>query len=126
MKLNVRGMFSPVMKGGRPETENINAMAIIDRYLEHSRLFFFCNGGEEICYISSSDLMTRNLDRRVEVALPVLSQTIHSKLRKVFDLQWEDNVKARIIDEDLKNNYRKDSNGELRSQIEIQKIYIDS
>jgi len=64
--LNIRGMFTPILYETKPETKNIQAIAIIDRFLEHARLFFFCNNGHEKCYFSSADLMTRNLDRREE------------------------------------------------------------
>jgi polyphosphate kinase len=126
VRLNIRGMFSPVLADKMPETDNIEAMAIIDRYLEHARLFFFCNDGKEVCYISSADLMTRNLDRRVEVTCPVISPGIQHQLRQVFDLQWMDNSKSRILDADLNNHYKTDTNKKFRSQIEIHKMYSNS
>ena len=123
IRLNVRGMFAPVLKEDRDETKNIQAMAIIDRFLEHSRLFFFCNNGDEKCYFSSADLMTRNMDRRVEFTCPVLDQEIHKRLRTIFDIQWRDNTKARILDADLNNYYRSNGNKPVRAQMEIYKLY---
>ena len=123
IKLNVRGMFCPVLEPGLPETENIRAIAIIDRFLEHSRLFFFCNNGDEKCYFSSADLMTRNLDRRVEVTCPAIDPEIHRQLREIFDLQWQDNTKVRVLDANLTNHYRPTSGKPVRSQIEIYNIY---
>ncbi|MDR3177093.1 MAG: polyphosphate kinase 1 [Desulfovibrio sp.] len=78
-------------------SENIKAISIVDKYLEHARLMFFCNGGDEAVYISSADLMTRNLDRRVEVAAPVLDKRLKNELRCFFEIQWADNTKARDL-----------------------------
>jgi polyphosphate kinase len=124
VRLNVRGMFAPILAEGLKETENISAIGIIDRHLEHSRILFFCNNGREECFISSADLMTRNLDRRGEITCPVLDPDIHNTLRRIFDLQWNDNVKSRILDADLNNLYRKNNMPPLRSQIEIHKMYL--
>ncbi|MBT7093792.1 MAG: hypothetical protein HN936_11125 [Bacteroidetes bacterium] len=99
--------------------KNFKAIAMIDRFLEHSRLFFFCNGGEERLYISSADLMTRNLDRRVEVACPVLDPGLKTELRTMFDLQWADNTQMRIIDQDLSNRAQQTPGAALRSQYEF-------
>jgi len=125
VRLNVRGMFSPVLAEGRPEAGSIKAIGIIDRFLEHSRLLFFCNNGKELCYFSSADLMTRNLDRRVEITCPVLDPGIHGQLRRVFDFQWKDNSQARILDAELSNRYKSDGEDKFRSQIEIYGIYSD-
>ena len=106
VRLNVRGMFCPVTDTGKPETLNIESMAIIDRYLEHTRLYFFANKGDELCYISSADIMRRNLDRRMEVTCPILDPDLKQELRDFFDIQWKDNVKARVLDNGLTNPYR--------------------
>jgi polyphosphate kinase len=117
IKLNVRGMFCMVTGTGKSDTRNIQAMAIIDRFLEHTRIFFFGNKGEEICYISSADLMRRNLDRRLEVTCPILDPDLKQELRDFFDIQWKDNVKARILDSGLTNPYREDpENQPFRAQ----------
>jgi polyphosphate kinase len=106
IRLNVRGMFCPITETGNPETRNIHSMAIIDRYLEHTRLYMFGNKGEELCYISSADLMRRNLDRRLEVTCPIIDPELKQELHDFFEIQWNDNVKARILDQGLTNAYR--------------------
>ncbi|MDR2695376.1 MAG: polyphosphate kinase 1 [Deltaproteobacteria bacterium] len=78
-------------------SENIRAISIVDNYLEHARIMFFGNKGDEAVYISSADLMTRNLDRRVEIAAPVLDKRLRESLRHFFETQWSDTVKARDI-----------------------------
>lgn len=120
VKLNIRGMYSLVTPD-HPDSK-LKAIALIDRFLEHSRVFFFCNSGNERVYFSSSDLMTRNLDRRVEITCPVNDPELRRELRKMFDLQWKDNRQARILDKDLQNLPVTDENRPLRSQIEIYKF----
>ncbi len=88
-------------------SENIEAISIVDKYLEHSRIFIFCNSGREKYYISSADWMTRNLDHRVEVACPIYDKEIQRELRTYMEIQWKDNVKARILNETQDNQYRK-------------------
>ena len=86
-------------------SDNIRAISIVDNYLEHARLMFFGNKGDETVYISSADLMTRNLDRRVEVAAPVLDKRMREELRRFFETQWSDNVKARDLAFPGENRY---------------------
>ena len=86
-------------------SENIRAISIVDKFLEHARLLIFCNGGKETVYISSADPMTRNLDRRLEVAAPILDKKIREELIQYFVIQWSDNVKARDLADFGKNNY---------------------
>jgi len=110
IKLMVRGMCSllPNVKG---LSENIQAKRIVDRFLEHTRLFVFCNGGEEKYYLSSADLMSRNLDHRVEVACPIYAKAIQQELRDFLDIQWQDNVKAVWVkDEELGKEKQEVSN----------------
>ena len=97
----------------------IKAISIIDEYLEHARVFIFHNGGKEKTYISSADWMVRNLDHRVEATCPVLDETITQELKDILDIQLADNVKARWLDNELQNNYKRDSEVKVRSQIEI-------
>lgn len=118
IKLIIRGMMS-LVPGIKKQSENIKAIGIVDRFLEHSRFMIFCNGGDEIVYISSADLMPRNLDHRIEVTCPVFDKKIKAEFRKIFDLQWSDNVKARIFDESQSNQYVKPGKKEIRSQIEM-------
>jgi polyphosphate kinase len=106
VRLNVRGMFS-VYPTSTEEHYSIPSIGMIDRYLEHSRIYYFYNGGKEKVYISSADFMSRNLDRRVEVAVPIYNKEIKDELIDFFNLQWQDNSAARILDNDL-NNFIKD------------------
>jgi polyphosphate kinase len=117
VRLNIRGMFS-MYTSSSDGLVNIPAIGLIDRYLEHSRLYYFFNGGEEKVYISSSDFMSRNLDRRVEVAVPIYDKEIKEELIDFFNLQWQDNNAARILDNDL-NNIIKDKGKEpqVKSQL---------
>ncbi len=105
IKLIVRGMFSLVP--GIPDTsDNIEAISIVDRFLEHSRIFIFCNDGQPRYYISSADLMPRNIDRRIEVTCPIYDPDIQKQLRDFIDLQWQDNVRARLINSRRDNRIR--------------------
>ena len=117
VQLVVRGTCS-LVPGVAEVSQNIEAVSIVDRYLEHSRVMFFCNGGNERCYISSADWMTRNLDYRVEVAAPIYDPVIREELRYYFNLQMRDTSRARIIDEALSNTYRRGA-GNHRAQVEI-------
>lgn len=111
VQLIVRGIF------GLPITEklaaNISAISIVDKYLEHSRIFLFGNGGNEKIYISSADWMPRNLNRRIEIACPVYDEEIRSELREMLNIQLRDNSKARILDENLVNNYNHNFPGQI-------------
>lgn len=84
-------------------SENIAAISIVDRFLEHARLYFFANDGEEVLYLASADWMTRNLDRRIEVAVPIYNPALIKELRTIFLIQWQDNTKARYIDAEQTN-----------------------
>lgn len=119
IKLIVRGMLS-LIPGIKKLSEKIEAIGIVDRMLEHSRFFIFCDGGNDQTFISSADLMTRNLDHRIEVTCPIFDNTIKCKIRKVFDIQWGDNVKARLFDATQSNNFVKQGkNPANQSQIEV-------
>lgn len=120
IRLIVRSMFS-LVPGVEGMSENIEARCVVDNYLEHSRVLFFCNGGKESIYIASADLLPRNLDRRVEVTCPIYDKKIRQELRDFFEITWNDNVKARVIDRDLKNEYVPKSGAIYRSQVERHK-----
>ena len=105
VRLNIRGMFSMYTSSADGKI-NIPAIGMIDRYLEHSRLYYFFNGGDEKLYISSADFMARNLDRRVEVAVPIYDKEIKEELLDFFNLQWQDNSASRILDNDLNNTIK--------------------
>jgi len=119
VKLNVRGMCS-LVPDFDPKTPPIESIGLIDRYLEHSRMFIFCNNGDEKIYISSADLMTRNLDRRIEVACPILDPNLKEELKTLWNMQWRDNTAARILDNGLTNTHRTtESLIPFRSQLEF-------
>jgi polyphosphate kinase len=96
IKLIVRSMFS-LVPGIPGISDNIEAIRIVDRYLEHSRIFSFCNGSKPKYYIGSADLMARNLDNRVEALTPIYDEGINAELQSILDMQWQDNVAARKI-----------------------------
>ncbi len=118
IKLIVRGICSliPQMPGF---SENIEAISVVDRYLEHSRVFIFTNGGEPKFYISSADWMTRNIDNRVEVAVPIYDKAIQKQLKDHLDIIWKDNVKSRVLNKEQNNVYKKNMGPRIRSQIEM-------
>jgi polyphosphate kinase len=115
----VRGICC-LIPGIKGMSENIEAISIVDRFLEHFRVYCFYNGGKRKFYVSSADWMERNLNRRVEVAFPVYSNDLRRQLQKILEIQLHDNVKARIIDTAFQNEYRqRTSDHQFRSQIEI-------
>ncbi len=118
--LNVRGMFSLMSEFDQPENA-IESFGIIDRYLEHSRIYVFCNDGDEKIYISSGDFMTRNLDRRIEVACPIYSKEHKKEILTMLDMQRKDNCSARILNNVLDNKFRNQNpeKPEYRSQIKF-------
>lgn len=118
VKMVVRGICS-IIPGREGLSENIQAVSIVDRFLEHARCYIFCNGGEEKYYISSADWMTRNLDHRSEVACPVYDKDLQQELKDIFEMQFNDNVKARILDAEQRNRYQRNTKKPLRSQEEI-------
>jgi polyphosphate kinase len=118
IRLIIRGMLS-LVPGLKKVSENIEAIGIVDRFLEHSRFLIFCNGGNEQVYISSADLMPRNLDHRIEVTCPIFDKTIKYEIRKIFEIEWEDNVKARIFDETQSNKFVKPGKQIIQSQKEV-------
>jgi len=93
----VRGMCS-LLPGIKGVSENIEAISIIDRYLEHPRVYVFHNRGKPEYIVGSADLMTRNIDFRVEVLCPIKDPALQQQLQDILDQQWYDNVKARELD----------------------------
>ena len=118
IKLIVRGMMS-LVAGKTGLSENIEARGVVDMFLEHSRIFIFGNGGNELVYISSADWMARNMDRRVEITCPVYDAEIKQYLSKMFEIQWNDNTKNRILDEKLSNAFVHKTEIINRSQIQL-------
>jgi polyphosphate kinase len=97
----------------------VQAISIVDEYLEHSRIMIFHNSGKEKTFISSADWMVRNIDHRVEVACPVFEKNIQQEIKDIIQIQLKDNIKARILDNDLDNQYVNPRNTKkVRSQVE--------
>jgi polyphosphate kinase len=115
VKLIIRGSCGPL-----PDHRNIEAISIVDRFLEHARVLIFANRGKELFFLSSGDWMTRNLDTRVEVTFPVFDPNVKVQLAHLISLQWRDNVKARILDRGQTNKFRLPHGRKaVRSQYEI-------
>ncbi|MEC4114874.1 polyphosphate kinase 1 [Myroides pelagicus] len=123
IQLIIRGICS-LIPGVPGMSENIEAISIVDRFLEHSRVYIFGNNNQPAVYISSADFMTRNLDERVEVSCPIYDEDIKQELIDTFDIGWKGNYKTRIQSGDLANKYRDISEGEVfHSQKEMYKYY---
>lgn len=118
LHLIIRGICCAKLK--HKKWQNIvNAVSIVDEYLEHSRIMVFRHGGNEKMFISSADWMLRNLDHRVEAAIPIKDKMLCSELKDILNIQLQDNVKARILDNSLQNNYVSgQGKKKIRAQIE--------
>lgn len=118
VKLIVRGICC-LVPGVPGLSQNIEVISIVDRFLEHARVFVFHQGGKEAVYLSSADWMLRNLSHRIETAIPVYNETLKKEVVNYLKIQLNDNVKARIIDINFLNEYRKtESDLSIRSQLE--------
>lgn len=119
VRIIVRGMCS-LRAGVKGLSERIEAISIVDRFLEHPRVFCFHNGGDERVFISSADLMTRNIEERVELSCPIFDPALKHQVKSILELQWQDNTKARLVDADQSNQYRRRGNKKkLRAQVAI-------
>lgn len=98
------------------QSENIFIKRIVDRYLEHGRVFIFCNNGDEEVFMGSADWMNRNIYRRIEVCFPVYDAAIRTQLKQIIALQWQDNVQAVWIDEMMSNTAVSNEDAPVRSQ----------
>jgi polyphosphate kinase len=91
--LIVRGMCS--LRPGLPEvSERIRVLSVVDRYLEHARIFYFHNSGEPLYFLASADWMPRNFDRRIEIGFPIIEAALQNRLKEVLEIQLADNVKG--------------------------------
>jgi polyphosphate kinase len=124
IQLIVRGVCC-LIPGLVGMSENIEAISIVDKFLEHPRVFIFGNEGNPKIYISSADWMTRNLDNRVEVGCPIYDEDIKQELIDTFEISWSDNVKARIFNGEQNNVYRKNELPKLRSQFAMYDYYLN-
>lgn len=116
IKLLIRGICS-IVPGIKGQSENITVTSVIDRFLEHGRVYIFCNNGDEAVYIGSADWMTRNLNHRIEVVTPILEERLKKRVKDLIDIQLADNVKARVIDKNQKNEYVTNNEPKVQSQL---------
>ncbi|MEP6613656.1 MAG: polyphosphate kinase 1 [Mucilaginibacter sp.] len=117
--LIIRGMCC-LIAGMKGYSENIEVLSIVDKYLEHARVHIYCNGGNELIYLTSADFMTRNIDTRVEVGFPIYDEELKKEVRDIIDLQLEDNTKSREINSHNTNKYHKTkSDLPQRAQVDI-------
>jgi polyphosphate kinase len=126
IQLVVRGMccLKPSVKN---LSENIKVISIVDRFLEHSRIFYFYNSGDENLYFSSADWMERNFDRRIETLFPIEDEDIKREVMNLMKITLSDNTKARILTPD--GSYKRikpdASEKKIRSQVEIYNMTLE-
>jgi len=124
IKLIIRGICC-LIPGVKGMSENIEAISVVDKFLEHPRVFIFGNAGNPKIYISSADWMTRNLDNRVEVGCQIYDEDIKQEMIDTFEISWSDNVKARVFSEKQDNAYRKNNKPKVRSQFAMYDYYLN-
>ena len=118
VKMIIRGICG-MFTENKKFKKTVQAVSIIDEYLEHARVMIFHNSGEEKVFISSADWMVRNIDHRIEAACPILEKDLQEEIKKLLNIQLSDNVNARILDNDLSNQYVNPRNKiKIRSQLE--------
>ena len=118
IQLIVRGICC-LVPGVVGFSENIKVISIVDKFLEHARVFIFGNNGKEEMFLSSADLMTRNFEHRVEVGFPVLDNEVRQEIKDIIELQLQDNVKARDITKMHNNKYHKNRlSTKVRAQVQ--------
>ncbi|MEI8135174.1 MAG: polyphosphate kinase 1 [bacterium] len=122
IKMVIRGICCAI-PGVPGMSANIRATSIVDRYLEHARIFIFHNGGNERYYVASADWMTRNLSHRIETGFPIYDESLQKEIRQFIDIELKDNVKARTIAKGRNNKYRRVAQGteKIQSQIDFYK-----
>jgi len=125
IQLIIRGICC-LVPGVKGMSENIEAISVVDKFLEHTRIFVFGNNGKPKIYISSADWMTRNLDNRVEVGCPIYDEDIRKELLDTFEIAWNDNVKARVFNKAQNNEYLKNDKNKVRSQFSMYDYYLEN
>ena len=125
IEMIVRGICC-LIPGNSEFSKNIEVKSIVDKYLEHTRFFIFCSGGENKTYISSADWMTRNLDNRIEVTCPLLDPSNKKEILEIFNIYWLDNLKSRKLNSLEINEYSKNNKEPLKSQDSIYNYYQKS
>ncbi len=123
IQMIVRGICC-LIPGVSGLSENIEVISVIDKFLEHPRVYIFGEEGTEKVYLSSSDWMTRNLDNRVEVSVPIYDTDVKKEIIDTHMISWNDNVKARILNKEMDNRYKKDDMPFIRSQFEAYNYYV--
>src|SRR5690606_31900712 len=124
IQMIVRGICC-LVPGIKGMSENIEAISVVDKFLEHPRVFIFCDNGNPKVYISSADWMTRNLDYRVEVGCPIYDKEIKKEIIDTFNICWNGNVKVRVFSKEQNNAYRKKNGGKtVRAQFAIRDYYL--
>tara|TARA_A100001015_G_scaffold144675_1_gene160511 strand:- start:2642 stop:4684 length:2043 start_codon:yes stop_codon:yes gene_type:complete len=106
-------------------SENIEVKSVVDKYLEHSRVYVFENAGEKKVYISSADLMTRNIEKRVEVACPIYQKDLKNQVIETLKITDKDNIKTRLINNEPQNKFVDNLNKKIRSQWETYNYFND-
>ncbi len=122
IRMVVRGICC-LIPGIKGMSENIKAISVVDKFLEHPRVYWFKNAGDDVIYISSADMMTRNIDSRVEVAVPIKTAEHKQEIKDTFELSFTDNVKGRVQNATLDEIYVKNDWPENRSQLSIYEYY---
>ena len=123
IQLIIRGI-NRLIPGMQGMSENISAISVVDKFLEHPRLFIFGPNEDAKIFMGSADFMPRNLDRRVEVTTPVYDEQIKKDLIDTFNISWEDNEKARIFNAKQDNQYKKSGKKNIRSQFALYDYYL--
>ena len=123
VEMIVRGICC-LIPGNSEFSKNIEAISIVDKYLEHTRFFIFCSGGENKTYISSADWMTRNLENRIEVTCPILDPSNKKEILDIFNIYWLDNLKSRKLNSMKPNEYKKNKMQPMQSQNSIYNYYL--
>ena len=120
----VRGICC-LIPGVKGMSENIRVISVVDKFLEHPRVYIFESDGDPKMYISSADLMTRNIDNRVEVACPIYDKNLQKELLETFMISWKDNVKARLVNTENQNEFVSTKGKAIRSQWATYSYYKD-
>ncbi|MCB0449916.1 MAG: polyphosphate kinase 1, partial [Confluentibacter sp.] len=123
IEMIIRGICC-LVPGIKGMSENIEVISVVDKFLEHSRVYIFGNNGNTKVYISSADWMTRNIENRVEVSCPIYDEAIKQEIIDTFNICWSDNVKARVLNASQENEYKINDKEKVRSQFETYNYYL--
>jgi polyphosphate kinase len=124
IQMIVRGLCC-LIPGVKGMSENIKIISLVDKFLEHTRLYIFANNNDPKIYISSADWMTRNIENRVEVSCPIYDEDIKNELQDLYNICWTDNVKARIINQTQDNSYLRNDKPKVRAQYDTYNYYLN-